>query len=115
MCILFVFSFLGFLQPFGRHMLQRVLLQYWQKVQSGQGFFFKTPFLSISQVYALVCVRVKLKGDARPSFAGILPSDSRSALQLSPSIDSGTANPIHLMTLFVQTASRWKSLRTLIE
>jgi len=47
MCILFVFSFFCFLQPFGRHMLQRVLLQYWQNVQSGQGFFFKTAFFSI--------------------------------------------------------------------
>ncbi len=44
------------------HMLQRVLLQYWQNVQSGQGFFFKTNLLSILLVYAPCCLKVKLKG-----------------------------------------------------
>lgn len=34
-----LFSFVSFLFAGGRHMLQRVSLQHWQNVQSGQGFF----------------------------------------------------------------------------
>jgi hypothetical protein len=53
-------------------MLQRVLLQYWQNVQSGQGFFFKTAFFSILLVYARSCIGVKLEGELRPLFSGNL-------------------------------------------
>ncbi len=46
MCVLpeAALSFLSSLRSIGRHMLHRVLLQYWQKVQSGQGFFFRINF-----------------------------------------------------------------------
>jgi hypothetical protein len=41
------FFFLA-LQSFGRHMLHRVLLQYWQKLQSGQGFFLRIFFSTVN-------------------------------------------------------------------
>jgi hypothetical protein len=46
-------------QSFGRHILQRVLLQYWQKLQSGQEFFFRILFSTDISVYHCCAVSIR--------------------------------------------------------
>lgn len=49
-------------------MLQRVSLQYWQKLQSGQGFFFRISFIAslIYLVYPFVKTKVKQRASGKP-------------------------------------------------
>jgi hypothetical protein len=59
MCSFFFFGFLDEGQSTDLQRLHRVSLQHWQKLQSGQGFFFKIGFFSILLLYACRAERVK--------------------------------------------------------
>jgi hypothetical protein len=59
MCSFFFFGFLDEGQSMDLQRLHLVSLQHWQKLQSGQGFFLGTGFLSILLLYACRTERVK--------------------------------------------------------
>ncbi len=64
-------------------MEQRVSLQHWQKVQSGQGFFFGV-FSSSSTITAPYCVAERCLGIRRYEHPLLIPENHQAFFELSP-------------------------------